>query len=67
MILPYDTWGQVLFVFILSVVRYLVIGGLAFLFFYVLLKNKLLPRDILFFAHLPHFFGNTACIKQLIH
>ncbi|MBK8787208.1 MAG: sterol desaturase family protein [Chitinophagaceae bacterium] len=46
MILPYDTWGQVLFVFILSVVRYLVIGGLAFLFFYVLLKNKALFAKI---------------------
>ena len=46
MILPYDTWGQVLFVFILSVVRYLVIGGLAFLFFYVLLKSKALFAKI---------------------
>ena len=46
MILPYDTWGQVAFVFILSVVRYLVIGGLAFLFFYVLLKNKALFAKI---------------------
>jgi sterol desaturase/sphingolipid hydroxylase (fatty acid hydroxylase superfamily) len=46
MILPYDTWGQVAFVFILSVVRYLVIGGLAFLFFYVLLKNKTLFAKI---------------------
>ena len=38
--LPYDTWGQVVFVFILSVVRYILFGGLAFLIFYVLLKNK---------------------------
>ncbi|MFZ1454322.1 MAG: sterol desaturase family protein [Ferruginibacter sp.] len=46
MIMPYDTWGQVAFVFILSVLRYLVIGGLAFLFFYVLLKNKALFAKI---------------------
>lgn len=46
MILPYDTWGQVAFVFILSLVRYLVFGGLAFLFFYVLLKNKALFAKI---------------------
>ncbi len=46
MILPYDTWGQVAFVFILSAVRYLVIGGLAFLFFYVLFKNKALFAKI---------------------
>ncbi|MFZ1306940.1 MAG: sterol desaturase family protein [Ferruginibacter sp.] len=46
MIMPYDTWGQVAFVFILSVLRYLVIGGMAFLFFYVLLKNKALFAKI---------------------
>lgn len=38
--LPYDTWGQVAAVFIISVLRYVVIGGLAFLFFYVLFRNQ---------------------------
>lgn len=40
MILPYDVWAQVLFVFIISLIRYVVIGGAAFLLFYVLLKNR---------------------------
>lgn len=40
MTLPYDVWGQVLFVFIISLIRYLVIGGVAFLIFYVLLRNR---------------------------
>ena len=44
--LPYDTWGQMVFVFFLSVVRYIFFAGLAFLFFYVLLKNKLLFAKI---------------------
>ena len=44
--LPYDTWGQVTAVFIISVVRYIVFAGLAFLFFYVLLKNKSLFAKI---------------------
>ena len=44
--LPYDTWGQVVAVFIISVIRYIVIGGLAFLFFYVLFKNKKLFAKI---------------------
>ena len=44
--LPYDTWGQVVFVFILSVIRYMLFGGLAFLIFYVLLKNKTLFAKI---------------------
>jgi len=46
MLLPYDTWGQVVYVFILSILRYIVIGGLAFLFFYVLLKNRSLFAKI---------------------
>ena len=44
--LPYDTWGQVLFVFIISVLRYVIIGGAAFLFFYVLLKHRSLFAKI---------------------
>lgn len=44
--LPYDTWGQVVAVFIISVVRYIVFGGLAFLFFYVLFRNKSLFAKI---------------------
>ncbi len=44
--LPEDTWVQVTFVFMLSVIRYIVIGGLAFLIFYVLLKNKSLYAKI---------------------
>lgn len=46
MILPYDTWGQVLFVFIISLLRYIVIAGLAFLFFYIIFKNKSLFAKI---------------------
>ncbi len=46
MLLPFDTWGQVLFVFILSVIRYIIFGGSAFLFFYVILKNKSLFAKI---------------------
>lgn len=44
--LPFDTWDQVIFVFMISVIRYITIGGLAFLFFYVLLKNKSLFAKI---------------------
>lgn len=44
--LPYDTWGQMFAVFIISVVRYIVFGGLAFLFFYVLFRNKSLFAKI---------------------
>ncbi len=44
--LPYDTWGQMVAVFIISVVRYIVFGGLAFLFFYVLFRNKSLFAKI---------------------
>ena len=44
--LPPETWQQVLFVFIISVLRYVIIGGLAFLFFYVLLKNRSLFAKI---------------------
>jgi lathosterol oxidase len=44
--LPTDTWGQVIFVFIFSSLRYLVIAGVAFLFFYILLKHKILLAKI---------------------
>lgn len=37
---PLDTREQVILIFILSMIRYILFGGLAFLFFYVLLKNK---------------------------
>lgn len=40
MLLPINPWAQVVYVFILSVVRYLFFGGIAFLFFYILFKNK---------------------------
>lgn len=43
---PYDTWEQAKFVFILSMIRYIIFGGLAFLFFYVLLKNRSLFAKI---------------------
>ena len=40
MLLPVDTWGQVLYVFILSALRYFVIGGIAFVLFYLLFKKR---------------------------
>ncbi|CAN5793307.1 sterol desaturase family protein [soil metagenome] len=40
MLLQLNTIDQALSVLILSIVRYLLFGGLAFLFFYVLYKNK---------------------------
>jgi lathosterol oxidase len=40
MFLPTDPWGQVLYVFMLSMLRYLVIGGGAFLLFYVIFKKR---------------------------
>jgi lathosterol oxidase len=46
MFFPDDTWGQALFIFIVSVLRYIIIGGLAFLVFYVLLKNRSLFAKI---------------------
>lgn len=42
MFFPKDPWQQAIFVMVFSMLRYLVFGGLAFLFFYVLLKNRLL-------------------------
>lgn len=44
--LPYDTWGQMVFVFLISLLRYTVLGGGAFLIFYVFLKNKKLFAKI---------------------
>jgi len=46
MFLPTDPWGQALFVFILSSVRYIIIGGLAFLFFYVIFRKRKLFAKI---------------------
>ena len=46
MLLPTDTWGQVLYIFILSSLRYLVIAGIAFGLFYVLFKNRALFAKI---------------------
>jgi sterol desaturase/sphingolipid hydroxylase (fatty acid hydroxylase superfamily) len=43
---PLNTWEQVVLIFILSMIRYIIFGGLAFLFFYVLLKNKSLFAKI---------------------
>lgn len=40
MLLPSDPIGQAVYVFILSIIRYVVFGGLAFLIFYILLKNS---------------------------
>jgi Delta7-sterol 5-desaturase len=41
-----DTWGQMLFVLILSGIRYLLFAGLAFLVFYVWFKRKPLLKKI---------------------
>jgi Delta7-sterol 5-desaturase len=46
MLLPVNPWGQVLFVFLLSLVRYLVIAGPAFVFFYMIFRNKALFAKI---------------------
>ena len=40
MLLPANVWGQVVYVFIFSILRYVLLAGLAFLVFYILLKNK---------------------------
>lgn len=40
MLLPVNPWAQVIYVFILSVVRYLFFAGIAFLVFYIFFKNK---------------------------
>src|SRR5207253_36084 len=46
MLFPTDPWGQAIYVFVLAALRYLVIGGLAFLFFYVIFKHRLLFAKI---------------------
>jgi Delta7-sterol 5-desaturase len=46
MLLPLDTWGQVVYVFLLSLVRYLFIAGIAFLIFYVWKRRKPLLQKI---------------------
>ncbi len=40
MFLPLSPWGQVVYVFIFSIIRYAVLGGVAFGIFYILLKHK---------------------------
>ena len=49
MLLPSNPWGQAIYVFLLSIIRYVVFGGLAFVVFYMALKNsgrikKIQPR-----------------------
>ncbi len=46
MLIPLDTWGQVLYVFIFSSLRYMILGGLAFLLFYIFLRRKPLLQKI---------------------
>lgn len=46
MLLPFDTWGQVLFIFLVSIARYLVFGGLAFAAFYVIWKHQSVFKKI---------------------
>ena len=46
---PADPWAQALYVFVLSIIRYIVFGGIAFTIFYLLLKKssrfvKIQPR-----------------------
>ena len=46
---PADPWAQALYVFVLSIIRYVVFGGIAFTVFYLLLKKssrfiKIQPR-----------------------
>jgi sterol desaturase/sphingolipid hydroxylase (fatty acid hydroxylase superfamily) len=40
MLLPADTWGQVVFVFVFSALRYLLVGGIAFVLFYKLFAKR---------------------------
>ncbi len=40
MLMPSSAWGQVVFIFVFSLLRYLVIAGIAFCIFYILLKHK---------------------------
>lgn len=35
-----DQWAQAVFIFIISIIRYVFFGGIAFLIFYVILKNR---------------------------
>lgn len=46
MFFPGDTWGQVVFVFVISVLRYVVIAGIAFLLFYSYFRNRKLFAKI---------------------
>jgi sterol desaturase/sphingolipid hydroxylase (fatty acid hydroxylase superfamily) len=46
MLFPVDTWSQVIVVFLLSLIRYIIFAGIAFLIFYVWLKNKALFAKI---------------------
>jgi Delta7-sterol 5-desaturase len=46
MLLPLDTWGQVVYVFLLSLIRYLLFAGIAFLLFYVWKRRKPLLQKI---------------------
>jgi Delta7-sterol 5-desaturase len=41
-----DTWGQAVFVFFLSLARYILIGGLAFVIFYVWKRHKPILQKI---------------------
>ncbi len=41
MLLPVNPWAQVIYVFILGIVRYLIFSGIAFLVFYTFFKNKI--------------------------
>ena len=43
---PADTWGQVLYVFLLSTARYIVLGGIAFILFYLIFRNRSLFAKI---------------------
>jgi sterol desaturase/sphingolipid hydroxylase (fatty acid hydroxylase superfamily) len=40
MLLPINPWGQVVYVFVLSIIRYVLFAGIAFLLFYVAWRNK---------------------------
>ncbi len=78
MFFPKDPWGQAIFVMVFSMLRYLVFGGLAFLFFYVLLKNRSLfvkiqkrwpskadyAREILFSFTTFIIFGATILLLK---
>ena len=40
MLFPADTWGQVLYVYLFSSLRYILLAGLAFTLFYMIFKNR---------------------------